>query len=265
MGVTVAWNAEKRYVTFSKTWTEETTPVREDLDGDGTAESYPLCREVVFYIDSKQYEVTSDKWYSYDKQSGQMQERVSGGWVMEMDTAAIIRDNRTYAPIRYLAECFYYDVVWDGPTQQVHILPYESYSYDCQYALSDTLTVTVQNTGNLVSAQITSIGLSADDTKLAETPFSPFTDEQLAQEREIHAGASYWRLGHCHNRARNYLPRRCPLFRRQVQRCSYAGGIPLSFSGITQFSRLPIRRLILFPSCFCRSDMLQLIQYFNRL
>ena len=194
MGIAVTWNAEKRYVTFSKTWTEETTPIRKDRDGDGTAESYPLYREVVFYIDSKQYEVTIDKWYSYDKQSGQMQEHISGGWVMEMDTAAIIRNNRTYAPIRYLAECFYYDVIWDSSAQQVHILPYEPYSYDCQYTLSDTLTVTVQNTGNLVSAQITSIELSADDTKLAETPFSPLTDEQLAQAREktpgLLAGAS---------------------------------------------------------------------------
>lgn len=67
-------------MTFSKTWTEETTPIRKDRDGDGTAESYPLYREVVFYIDSKQYEVTIDKWYSYDKQSGQMQEHISGGW-----------------------------------------------------------------------------------------------------------------------------------------------------------------------------------------
>ena len=125
MGIAVTWNAEKRYVTFSKTWTEETTPIRKDRDGDGTAESYPLYREVVFYIDSKQYEVTIDKWYSYDKQSGQMQEHISGGWVMEMDTAAIIRNNRTYAPIRYLAECFYYDVIWDSSAQQVHILPYE--------------------------------------------------------------------------------------------------------------------------------------------
>lgn len=192
MGLTVTWNAEDRCVSFSKTWTEETAPIHRDLDDDGVAESYPLYREVVFYIGSRQYEVTFDKWYSYDTSSDQMQERISGGWVMEMDTAAIIRDNRTYAPIRYLAECFYYDVTWSSGTQQVHILPYEPYSYHCQYTLSDTLTVTVQNTGNLVSAQITSIELAADDTNLAGVPFSPFTGEQLTQENTpgLLAGAS---------------------------------------------------------------------------
>lgn len=238
MGIAVTWNAEKRYVTFSKTWTEETTPIRKDRDGDGTAESYPLYREVVFYIDSKQYEVTIDKWYSYDKQSGQMQEHISGGWVMEMDTAAIIRNNRTYAPIRYLAECFYYDVIWDSSAQQVHILPYEPYSYDCQYTLSDTLSVTVQNTGNLVSAQITSIGLSADDTKLAETPFLPTHRRTACTGTGKDPRPACRRFGRHYARSGDYLSRHHPFFRRQIQRRSCTGGIPLSLSGIVQFSRL---------------------------
>ena len=36
-----------------------------------------------------------------------------------MDTAAIIRDARTYAPVRYLAEAAGYDVSWDNDTRTV--------------------------------------------------------------------------------------------------------------------------------------------------
>ena len=36
-----------------------------------------------------------------------------------MDTAAVIVNSRTYAPIRYLAEFFGYKVDWDGKTKTV--------------------------------------------------------------------------------------------------------------------------------------------------
>ena len=44
-----------------------------------------------------------------------------GGGVGSMDTAAVIVDDRTYAPIRYLAEYFGYSVGWDGDTKTVLI------------------------------------------------------------------------------------------------------------------------------------------------
>lgn len=44
-----------------------------------------------------------------------------GGGFVAMDTAAIIVDGRTYAPIRYLAEFFGYKVGWDGKTKTVLI------------------------------------------------------------------------------------------------------------------------------------------------
>ena len=40
---------------------------------------------------------------------------------MEMDTAPVVKDGRTYAPLRYLAESFGYDVGWDGMTSTVTI------------------------------------------------------------------------------------------------------------------------------------------------
>ena len=181
LGLTVQWNGAQRTVTFTKDWTAETAPIRQDNDQDGIAESYPVHREVVFYIGSRQYEVRSDQWYGYDAKTGQMQQLVSGGWVMEMDTAAVILDNRAYAPIRYLAACFYYDVLWENG--QVHLISYEPISYHCQHSLADgQLTVTVQNTQGLSSAQITSIEIAKGDAALVEVPFLPLSRSALPTE-----------------------------------------------------------------------------------
>ena len=46
---------------------------------------------------------------------------------VEMDTAAVITNDRTYAPARYLAEAFGYNVSWDGRDSLVSITP--SYEY----------------------------------------------------------------------------------------------------------------------------------------
>ena len=40
-----------------------------------------------------------------------------GDWPVEMDTAAVIVNGRTYAPIRYLAEAFDYGVDWDAESK----------------------------------------------------------------------------------------------------------------------------------------------------
>ena len=47
--------------------------------------------------------------------------QTSDGGTVEMDTAAVIANERTYAPIRYLAEYFGYTVGWDGATQTVSL------------------------------------------------------------------------------------------------------------------------------------------------
>ena len=45
----------------------------------------------------------------------------SDGGSVQMDTAAVIMNERTYAPIRYLAEYFGYEVGWDAATQTVSL------------------------------------------------------------------------------------------------------------------------------------------------
>lgn len=41
---------------------------------------------------------------------------------IEMDTAAVLKDSRTFIPIRYVADFFYYDVEWDAATANVNLI-----------------------------------------------------------------------------------------------------------------------------------------------
>ena len=45
----------------------------------------------------------------------------SEGSSVKMDTAAVIISDRTYAPVRYLAEYFGHSVGWDSATRTVRI------------------------------------------------------------------------------------------------------------------------------------------------
>jgi len=47
--------------------------------------------------------------------------RTSEGGTVQMDTAAVIVNGRTYAPVRYLAEYFGYSVGWDGASRTVSL------------------------------------------------------------------------------------------------------------------------------------------------
>ncbi len=52
---------------------------------------------------------------------------------VKMDTAPIIRNSRTYAPIRYLAESFGYKVDWDKSTRTVIITDAGSEAFPAEY------------------------------------------------------------------------------------------------------------------------------------
>ena len=52
---------------------------------------------------------------------GSSQARLEDGSTVQMDTAAVIVNNRTFAPIRYLAEHFGFEVGWDKTTRTVLI------------------------------------------------------------------------------------------------------------------------------------------------
>jgi hypothetical protein len=42
----------------------------------------------------------------------------------QMDTTAVVKDGRTYAPLRYMVQSFGYDVSWDKETKTVVVENY---------------------------------------------------------------------------------------------------------------------------------------------
>lgn len=111
MGLTVSWDPNEGAV-FTKEYTWDNSPMHEDLDGDYKYDTYLGSRKVTFKIGEN---VASYEESWYDKGDTPKENfPVSGGLgEINMDTAAIIKDSRTYAPIRYLAEAFGFNVGWD--------------------------------------------------------------------------------------------------------------------------------------------------------
>ena len=103
MGLDVEWDAANRVAIFS--YTESGT-----YEADWT---YNIYDEIRFPIDS----TVAYGTYTYTDASG---EDVTTEEI-QMDTAAVIVNDRTYAPIRYLAEYFDYAVEWDAETRTASI------------------------------------------------------------------------------------------------------------------------------------------------
>jgi hypothetical protein len=118
MGLTVSWDNEQRKATFKKEYTWENSPLYQDSDGDGENDEYLAYESVLFTIGDN-IAIHETAWY--DKGTSPKDSYPSFGCLGEisMNTAAIIKDSSTYAPIRYLAEAFRYDVGWNNETRTV--------------------------------------------------------------------------------------------------------------------------------------------------
>jgi len=71
--------------------------------------------------------------------------KTQNGGTVTMDTAAVIVNNRTFAPIRYLAEYFGYTVGWDGSTRTVGIT---SKTAEPKWVLIDSSSAPANDTHN---------------------------------------------------------------------------------------------------------------------
>ncbi|PKM52203.1 MAG: hypothetical protein CVV02_02225 [Firmicutes bacterium HGW-Firmicutes-7] len=118
MGLAVEWDPIESAAIFSKEYTWENSPLYQDDNYDGIYDTYVGYEKVRFIIGSNTaiYDVG---WY--DKESSVKENNpVSGGYAeIKMDTAAINKDSRVYAPVRYLANIFRFDVAWDNITKLV--------------------------------------------------------------------------------------------------------------------------------------------------
>lgn len=165
MGLTVNWDPSLRVAEF----------VRESAE---TEEYYGMTEIIQFPIDSKTaktavyYNEGTDKWLSSNDD-------------VAMDTAAVIVNDRTYAPVRYLAEFFGYDVGWDGATSTVSIekITY-AYYFDSIAQWPDSLTIAFTKGEDYDELKSVQILYATVNGKGAEV--QAFTAEELKTVQE------YW-------------------------------------------------------------------------
>lgn len=97
----------------------------------------------------------------------------TGGGSVQMDTAAVIANSRTYAPIRYLAEFFGYTVGWDGATSTVLITKGNNGDFICgetaphqwkeaNYQAPETCTVCGATQGSALTPDFVTYNIAAD-------------------------------------------------------------------------------------------------------
>lgn len=118
MGLEVNWNDITRSAEFSYTYDRDKAPeVIESEDGT----DYLTYLEVSMKIGEPRCLVT----YGYTRYDADGNEiRYQGKTYAEaMDTAAVIQNGHTYAPISNLAAHFGYDVLWDSATKTVMLEP----------------------------------------------------------------------------------------------------------------------------------------------
>ena len=116
MGLTVTWDNFIKTASFTKLYTEANTPA---VFGD-----IYVGKEVIEFVIG--YKTAIVKTFFYPKGyvlTGIYDTNIANsGWLeVPMDTAATIRDSRTYAPVRYLADAFRIETKWNGATKSVEL------------------------------------------------------------------------------------------------------------------------------------------------
>lgn len=160
MGLDVHWDAARRQVQVSRTYTPETSVYQAELQSG--LKEFLLRRTVILEIGRERYTV-SNQYAVYDGRTEtetRATERTD-----QMDAAAEIRGGRTYAPIRYVAEQFGYDVLWDAASRTVRIVNEMAVDWSYAWSIDETgqgsMVLAIHTPTNLTAAKITSVTVTA--------------------------------------------------------------------------------------------------------
>ena len=99
--------------------------------------------------------------------------RTGDGGSVQMDTTAVIANDRTYAPIRYLAEYFGYEVGWDEATRTVSLAMGNREDFVCgetephdwkeaNYQAPETCAVCGETRGSALTPDFVTYGIKTD-------------------------------------------------------------------------------------------------------
>lgn len=186
MGLQVTWDEKNRIATFSKAWSLSECPGTWDQDGDGKDESYYSKKSIEFYPNS--FECQGENEMSEVSSTGSVSLIGYNYPWQEMDTTAVIKDGRMYAPIRYLAEYFFFDVLWNSVTRTVEIVDAMDYDGSYHWSLKDTpdaSKIFFSNKLNITSAEITSVLITgwAPEAISDKPAFTHLSAADLAAEK----------------------------------------------------------------------------------
>lgn len=117
MGLEVAWDATTQTAAFTTglpdEWIETTEDIYEAFEVPEEARFEQMSATLYFTIG----ESACSGVFTALMGSGEQLTLDAGDF--PMDTVPVVKDGRTYAPVRYLAENFNYEVGWNGATSTV--------------------------------------------------------------------------------------------------------------------------------------------------
>lgn len=145
MEMDVSWDGATQTAQFVKTYDNE----RECPDEYGYASSVTIR----FHIGSAVAEVYTDNGF-YDE--------------VVMDTTAVVRNGRTFAPIRYLAEAAGYEVKWEGNSQTVSLYSEERQFFEALSSPIQISSCTEEELADILlsanKAGLTSVSIEFDNS-----------------------------------------------------------------------------------------------------
>ncbi|WP_130863217.1 copper amine oxidase N-terminal domain-containing protein [Bacilliculturomica massiliensis] len=116
MGLKVTWYEEEESASFTRSFTPETSPI---VVKDGDAVFFMGSETVSFTIGSKEAAYVTHFFNADDKEMTAPMDNMGVSKTIAMDTTAVLQNQRTYAPVKYLAETLGYMVGWDEYTNTV--------------------------------------------------------------------------------------------------------------------------------------------------
>lgn len=204
LGIQVEWDSERQCARFYQTWTAETSPMKWDVDGDGVMDGYRASEAWEFRPGSDLMVMSGGSSKAINPADGIFEDGIeTADDSIRMDTQAVTKNGRTFAPVRYLAEQFYNDVMYDSSTQTVKIVTQQDARYQYYYSTDkDPMEIMIENTKGITSVKITSLTVTnltdreqpAGDLYGAElkeffakqdivVPYTLYTAERIASDK----------------------------------------------------------------------------------
>lgn len=116
MGIEVEWDRRTKTAVFSETFDPGIEGFGYDINGKQVYGRI-VYMSLSFKVDSPEVKMFG----KVEKDNGEMTMIADS---FKMDTEPVVKDGRTYAPLRYMVQSFGYDVGWDKETSSVVVKNY---------------------------------------------------------------------------------------------------------------------------------------------